>query len=103
MATLSGARALGLDAEIGSLARGKKADVIVLDAGGLHLAPRAHGGHDNLATLLVYAAHGSDVETVLVDGEIVVADRKLTRVDEATVRRDAQAASDRILATIPPA
>jgi 5-methylthioadenosine/S-adenosylhomocysteine deaminase len=51
----------------------------------------------------VYAAHGSDVETVLVDGEIVVADRKLTRVDEATVRRDAQAASDRILATIPPA
>jgi 5-methylthioadenosine/S-adenosylhomocysteine deaminase len=102
MATLNGARALGLDAEIGSLAPGKKADLILLDAGGLHLAPRARGGHDNLTTLLVYAAHGSDVETVLVDGEIVVADRRLTRMDEAAVRRDAQAASDRILATIPP-
>ncbi len=101
MATINGAKALGLEAEIGSLRAGKRADLIILDAGGLHMTPRARGGHDNLATLLVYAAHGSDVETVLVDGEIVVKERKLVRVDEAKVRRDAQAASDRILAALP--
>ena len=101
MATVNGARALGLEAETGSLEVGKRADLIILNGGGLHLTPRARGGHDNLATLLVYSAHGSDVETVLVDGEIVVKDRKLTRVDEAKVRADAQAASDRILAGIP--
>ena len=72
-----------------------------MNAGGFHLTPQARGGHDNLATLLVYAAHGSDVETVLVDGEIVVRDRRLTRVDETKLRCDAQAASDRILAGIP--
>ena len=103
MATLNGARALGLEGEIGSLHVGQRADIIIIDAGGLHMAPRARGGHDNLATLLVYAAHGSDVETVLVDGEIVVRDRRLTRVDEAAVRRAAQAACDRILAAVPAA
>ena len=103
MATVNGARALGLGAEIGALRQGMRADLVVLHAGGLHMTPRARGGHDNLATLLVYAAHGNDVETVLVDGEIVVRDRRLVRVDEATVRRGAQAASDRILAGIPAA
>jgi 5-methylthioadenosine/S-adenosylhomocysteine deaminase len=101
MATINGARALGLENEIGSLQAGKRADLIVLDANAPHMTPRARGGHGNLATLLVYAAHGSDVETVLVDGEIVVKDRKLTRVDETVVRDDAQAASDRILAGVP--
>lgn len=101
MATVNGARALGLEAEIGSVKPGKRADLIVLDARRLHMTPRARGVHDNLSSLLVYAAHGSDVETVLVDGEIVVKERRLTRVDEARVRADAQAASDRILADIP--
>ncbi len=101
MATVNGARALGLGAEVGALRAGMRADLIILDANGLHLTPRARGGHDNLATLLVYAAHGGDVETVLVDGEVVVRERKLMRVDEAEVRRAAQAASDRILAAIP--
>jgi cytosine/adenosine deaminase-related metal-dependent hydrolase len=103
MATVNGARALGLEAEIGSIAVGKKADLVLLDGRALHLTPRAGSPHDNLATLLVYAAHGSDVETVLVDGELVVQDRRLTWVDEAKVRQEAQAASDRILATIEPA
>ena len=103
MATVNGARALGLEAEVGSIEVGKKADLVLLDGRALHLTPRARPPHDHLATLLVYAAHGSDVETVLVDGEIVVKDRRLTWVDEAKIRQEAQAASDRILATIEPA
>src|SRR2546428_4147785 len=64
MATRAGARTLGLDAEIGSIEAGKRADVIVVDRDRPHLAP----GPDPYSTL-VYAARGSDGRTTIVDGE----------------------------------
>jgi 5-methylthioadenosine/S-adenosylhomocysteine deaminase len=76
MATINGAKALGLDGEIGSLEVGKQADVVVLDAAQPHLAPR----HDPIA-LLVYSAQAADVATVLVAGRILLEERRLTTLD----------------------
>ncbi len=86
MATIHGAKALGLDERIGSLEVGKQADVIVIDVARPHLAPR----HDPVA-LLVYSAQAADVCMVLVDGRILLDDRQLATLDEASLL--AQAAS----------
>lgn len=98
MTIAHGNKALGLDG--GRLSPGLKADVTLLDARRLHLTPRARGAHDNLTALLVWSAAAADVETVIVNGTVVVRDRKLTLVDEETVRRQAQEASERILARL---
>jgi len=75
-ATIEGARALGLGDEIGSVEVGKRADLVLLDLGAPHLTPV----HD-IAALLVFAAGRGDVTDVLVDGEVVVRDRRSTRLD----------------------
>jgi len=94
MATREGARALDLDREIGSLEVGKRADLIVVRADGLHQRPQ------NPATspysFLVYATKSSDVETVLVDGKVVVRDGRVLTLDEAEVLRKATAWRARI-------
>jgi 5-methylthioadenosine/S-adenosylhomocysteine deaminase len=91
MATRSGARTLGLEHEIGSLERGKKADVIIVDRDRPHLAP----GPDPYSTL-VYAARGSDVRTTIIDGEVLVDDFIPLRVDRAKVAADARAAARKL-------
>lgn len=78
MATSEGARVLDMHDRIGSLVEGKLADVIVVDLDRPHLAPV----YDPIS-LLVYAARGSDVRDVIVNGEEVVRDRKLLPVDVA--------------------
>lgn len=78
MATIGGARALGMDDEIGSLEVGKKADLLVVDLTGPHMRPI-----NNLVNNLVYCAScSSDIETVIIDGKVVVQDRKLLPCDE---------------------
>ena len=79
-ATINGAKALGLEKEIGSLAVGKKADLIILDFNQAHLIP-----YHNLVSHLVYATKGSDVETVIINGKIVMEGRKIKRVKENKV------------------
>ena len=76
MATRGGARTLGLDAEIGSIEVGKRADVIVVGRDGSHQAPV----HDPYATL-VYATSASDVRTTVVDGRLLVDQGRLTELD----------------------
>jgi cytosine/adenosine deaminase-related metal-dependent hydrolase len=88
MATRAGARTLGLDAEIGSIAVGKKADVIVVDRDRPHLAP----GPDPYSTL-VYAATGSDVRTTVVDGEVLVDEFLPVRVDRREVAAESRRAA----------
>ncbi|BCL31791.1 amidohydrolase [Streptomyces aurantiacus] len=83
MATIEGARALGLGAELGSLEAGKRADLIVLDLSGPHLAPR----HDLWSTL-AYAARADDVRDTLVDGRVLMRDRTLTTLDEGAALGD---------------
>ncbi|MGY4976707.1 amidohydrolase [Streptomyces sp. 900105755] len=78
MATIEGARALGLDGQLGSLEPGKRADLIVLDLDRPHLTPR----HDEWS-MLAYAAHSSDVRDTVVDGRVLMRDRTLTTLDEA--------------------
>ncbi|MBU0985645.1 MAG: amidohydrolase family protein, partial [Proteobacteria bacterium] len=76
MATIEGARSLGLQEITGSLEIGKKADVIIIDTHKPHLVPVY-----NPVSHIVYAAQGSDVQDVIVDGRILVKDRKLLTVD----------------------
>jgi cytosine/adenosine deaminase-related metal-dependent hydrolase len=80
MATINGARALGLDREIGSLEVGKKADLVVVDFNHLHTTPSP-----NPVSTLVYAATGGDVDTVMVDGRMVVEHGKLLTMNEEEV------------------
>jgi 5-methylthioadenosine/S-adenosylhomocysteine deaminase len=76
MATIEGARSLGLHDITGSLEVGKQADVIILDTHKPHLVPVY-----NPVSHIVYAAQGSDVQDVIVNGRILVKDRKLLSVD----------------------
>jgi len=76
MATIEGARALGLADRIGSLEPGKQADIIVIDTNKPHLTPMYHP-----ASHLVYAVRGSDVATVLINGCTVMQDRQLKTID----------------------
>lgn len=86
MATLEGARALGMGDTLGSIEVGKEADVILIDTAVPHLTP-LHDPH----TAVVFSAGRSDVRHVLVAGEIVVEDRRVVRVDVPTLLADADA------------
>lgn len=77
MATKIGAQALRLDKQIGSLAPGYKADLILIDLDKPHMTPR----YDILANL-VYAGQASDVDTVIIDGRIIMEGRRLLTIDE---------------------
>jgi len=91
MATLGGARVLGMEGEIGSLAVGKKADVIVVDLERPHLQPVY-----NVVSQLVYAAGGGDVRDVMIDGKIVMKNRKLLTLNENKILEQAKIWRERI-------
>ena len=80
MATLDGARAMGLDSEIGSLEVGKRADVAVVRLDRLHATPVT-----DVVSALVYSSEADDVDAVIIDGEMVMQQRKLLRVDEKEI------------------
>lgn len=94
MATIDGAAALGLSDRIGSVEVGKDADLIVVDAARPHLTPLSHPVHQ-----IVYYATGSDVDTVIVSGEVLMRDRTVLSVDAGVVmeaaRREQAAVLDR--------
>jgi 5-methylthioadenosine/S-adenosylhomocysteine deaminase len=81
MATIEGARCIGLDAEIGSLEPGKKADVIAVRTDTPRMTPRFGAEHFNLHHNLVHAVRGGDVDLVMVDGRILVEDGRLKTAD----------------------
>jgi 5-methylthioadenosine/S-adenosylhomocysteine deaminase len=93
MATIDGARALGLDQEIGSLEAGKRADITVINLANIHMTPRPA---DPISTV-VYAAQASDVRTVIIDGQPVMLDRQLQTLDEREVIEDAERESALLL------
>jgi len=95
MATIEGARALHMETEIGSLEPGKKADFILI---GLD-APNAVPMYDVYAQL-AYALKGSDVETVIIGGRVVMRDKKLLTVDEAAVIAKAREFKNKIEASL---
>jgi len=85
MATLGGARALGLEDEIGSLEVGKRADVTVIRADGLHQTPSL----GSAAARIVFSSRASDVDAVVVDGRVVVRGGRLLTADETHIRSEA--------------
>jgi 5-methylthioadenosine/S-adenosylhomocysteine deaminase len=85
MATIDGAKALGLADEIGSLEVGKRADVILVELNTTHATPSAK----DLVSPLVYSAQTTDVQTVIVDGAILMRNRTLLTIDENGVISDA--------------
>jgi cytosine/adenosine deaminase-related metal-dependent hydrolase len=97
LATLGGARVLGLADEIGSIEVGKRADFAVLDLGGPHAQPEAA----DLVSRLVYSARASDVRHVVVDGRLVVRDGSLRTADYAEIRREANACARRLAKLTP--
>lgn len=80
IATINGAKALGLSEEIGSLEVGKKADIAILNLNTPSLTPR-----NNLLAGLSYSANGSEVETVIIDGKITMENRRILTMDEEVV------------------
>nr|WP_255653222.1 5'-deoxyadenosine deaminase [Myxococcus sp. XM-1-1-1] len=93
MATLHGARALGLEDEVGSLESGKRADITVVDLGGLHAGPTP----EDVLVPLVHSARSSDVTHVFIDGRPVLKDGVLTTLDAASVLSSAKSNVERIL------
>jgi 5-methylthioadenosine/S-adenosylhomocysteine deaminase len=96
MATLEGARALGLADVTGSLEAGKRADVVTVELRGLHTTPVLHGRDFNVPAHLVFSSSGHDARDVWVDGRRLVRGGEVLSVDAATVRADAQAAAEEL-------
>ncbi len=86
MATIDGARALGMERTIGSLEVGKRADIAVLDLSCVHNVPRFELSADNTFSQLVYAAKAHDVRHVVIDGRWVMRDRSLLTLDEEQLK-----------------
>lgn len=93
MATINGAKALGLENQIGSIELGKRADLVLLNLNSLHTVPRF-----DLISAIVYAAETSNVETVIIDGQVVMHERKLLTLKEDEVLREAETHSDKFTA-----
>ncbi len=92
MTTLNGAKALGFESSIGSLEVGKKADIVLIDLSKPHLKP-SH----NIYANIVYSSRGSDVDTVIVDGKILMENRQVKTLDEDAVMEKAEAAALNLL------
>lgn len=95
MATINGARAIGRDADLGSIEPGKLADLILVDMRGANVAPVL----DPVASL-VYAGQSADIDSVFIGGRMVVEDHRARTVDGTEVVRTAQERSEHLWRTI---
>lgn len=91
MATVNGAKAMRRAGELGEIREGALADLILLDLNVPQFVPR-----NNLISGLVYSATGSEVDTVMVDGRVLMRDRKLTTIDEKAVFEAVERIADRL-------
>ena len=91
MATRDGARALGLE-DVGLLKPGYKADIILVDLDHAHLYPR-----HNLTAHMVYAAQAGDVDTVIIDGRIVMEKRRVLTIDKERVIQEVEERVQRLI------
>lgn len=91
MATINGAKALLIDDEVGSIEIGKTADVILINRNKTHLVP-----NNNTVSNLVYSAQASDVDTVIVNGQIIMEDRKILTINETKIINAVEEIANRI-------
>ena len=92
MATIEGARVLGLEDEIGTIEVGKKADIICINKNKTHLYPE-----NDICSNLVYSANGADVDSVIIDGKLVMENRKLININEKEVKKNVAKIVKRLL------
>jgi 5-methylthioadenosine/S-adenosylhomocysteine deaminase len=95
LATIRGAQALHLEKEIGSLEKGKRADILVINRDTLNQIPLY-----NVYSDLVYATKASDVETTIINGRIVMRNRRLLTLNETAVKNEARAFRERIIKSL---
>lgn len=95
MATMGGARVLGLDREIGSLEIGKKADMILVDPGSAHASPFYH-----VYSHLVYALKGADVKTSIINGKVVMSNGRVMTLDEGRIKEKVRELQQQIQASL---
>jgi 5-methylthioadenosine/S-adenosylhomocysteine deaminase len=95
MATIRGARALHLDNEIGSIEKGKRADLVIVDLDVLNQTPSY-----NIYSDLVYATKAADVRTVIIEGRVIMRDRRLLTLNEEAIKTDARRYRERIIQSV---
>ena len=94
MGTIEGAKALGLDDEIGTIEVGKKADLILIDTNNANMIPDS----SKLSSNVIYAANGFNVDTTICNGQILMENRQLTTLDEQDIYKKAKEAIDELKA-----
>ena len=92
MGTINGARALGLDDEIGTVEVGKKADLILIDTNNANMVPDS----SKLSSNVIYSANGSNVDTTICNGQILMENKKLTMLDEQEIYKKARKAIEEL-------
>ncbi|HMF55767.1 MAG TPA: amidohydrolase, partial [Pyrinomonadaceae bacterium] len=97
MATIRGARALHMEREIGSIEQGKRADIVIVDQDSLNQTP-----FYNIYSDLVYSTKAADVRTVIIEGRVVMRDRRLQTLDENAIKQRARIFRERILRSLAP-
>src|SRR5436190_16832702 len=95
MATIRGARAVHLENEIGSIEKGKRADVVIVDLDALNQTP-----FYNIYSDLVYATKAGDVRTVIIEGRVIMRDRRLLTLNEEAIKVDARRYRERIIRSV---
>lgn len=95
MATIRGARALHLEKEIGSIEKGKRADLVVVDLNELNQTP-----FYNIYSNLVYSTKADDVRTVIIEGRVIMRDRRLLTLNEEAIKADARRYRDRVVKSV---
>jgi len=96
LATIRGAQALHLEKDIGSIETGKRADIVLVERDALNQIPLY-----NVYSHLVYATKASDVETVIINGRIVMRDRRLLTLDEAAIKDKARVFREQVIKSLP--
>jgi 5-methylthioadenosine/S-adenosylhomocysteine deaminase len=97
LGTIGGARALGMERQIGSLEPGKRADLIVVSMRAARQAPM----YDPISHL-VYTTRGDDVQTTIVHGKVLMRDRKMLTLNEAAVLEETRGWSVKVRAAVQP-
>jgi 5-methylthioadenosine/S-adenosylhomocysteine deaminase len=94
--TINGAKALGLEDEIGSIEVGKKADLILIDTNNANMIPDS----SKLSSNIIYSANGSNVDTTICNGQILMENKKLTTLDEQEIYDKARKAIEELKALL---
>ena len=97
MATMGGARALGMEKQIGSLEPGKHADIVIVGMGAARQTPM----YDPISHL-VYVTRGDDVQTTIVNGQVLMRNRKVLTLDRVTLLRESRTWADKVRAAVRP-